>query len=289
MDALTSESTKSDLERRPEHQPPERDTILVGIDGTGELWDRAYEPSFKNSFVSTILRSSNAKYKQYLRGPASDGLDMVALASKAYTFIHLTRYAHPNTRVLLTGYSRGGAGAVDVARRLKRANVPVDGMMLFDPVDRSMTSSAYDVPNNVLHMVQALRATSTLSRISFNNCATIWHAPTKCEQRYFWATHGGLGGCPWAVQSGDKPTHFIDEDDDYTESALSFAVYDVLRAKWQQPRDYSGTLQQLRTRRSEMIDHRTQVTYEQDRAGARQVWDWVYPRLLRLGFLGPRT
>lgn len=263
----------------------ERDTILVGIDGTGELPDSKYRPDFRHSFVNTIVRSSTAKYKEYIRGPASDGVDMAALTSKAYAFVHLHRFAHPNTRVLLTGYSRGGAGVVDVARRLKQDGVPVDGMVLFDPVDRSGTSDGYDVPNNVLYMFQALRATMTLSRISFNNCATAWHAPTKCKRRYFWATHGGLGGCPWKVNPGELPTQFIDEDEGNKERALSWVMYDVLHTKWEQPDDYKGTLQQLRDRQNEMIDKRTQVTYEEDRAGAQQVWEWVYTKLLSLGFL----
>ncbi len=286
MDSAEPEDIDADLERRPEPQKKDqRETILVGIDGTGELSNREYQPNFRNSFVNTIVRNSNAKYKHYLRGPASDGVDMIALASKAYTFIHLHRHAHPHTRILLTGYSRGGAGVVDVARRLKKDGVTVDGMVLFDPVDRSGTSDAYDVTNNVLHMVKALRSTLTLSRISFNNCATSWHAPTRCEAKYFWATHGGLGGCPWAVVPGERPTQFIDEDDWGSERALSAVVYDVMGLEWKQPADYKGTLDQLRVRREDMADKRTQVTYVQDADGAKQVWGWVYPRLLKLGFL----
>ena len=134
-------------------------------------------------------------------------------------------------------------------------------------------------------MVQALRATLTLSRISFNNCATSWHAPTTCERRRFWATHGGLGGCPWRVNPGELQTRFIDEDEWSAERALNWIMYDVLQTRWQQPDDYTGTLKQLRSRQDEMIDKRTQVTYEQDRAGAREVWSWIYPRLVKFGFL----
>jgi hypothetical protein len=258
---------------------------LVGIDGTGELSNSKYEPDFKNSFVNTIYRASGAKYKWYIRGPASDGIDMAALSAKAYAYAHLHHFAHPNTRVLLMGYSRGGAGVIDVAWRLQKDGVPVEAMMLFDPVQRAGLVDGYDVPNNVLYMVKALRATMTLSRISFNNCATSWHAPTRCTQRYFWATHGGIGGCPWPVTPGELPSHFIDEDEDNKERLLSWVMYDVLQTEWKQPDDYRGTLQQLRDRHSEMIDKRTQVTYQQDRAGAEEVWTWVYPKLVSLGFL----
>lgn len=115
----------------------ERPTILLGIDGTGEMLDSDYANSMKNSFVNYILKHSGAPMKRYIRGPGTDGLDMVALIAKGYEFVHLHRFMHPNARVLLVGYSRGGAGVVGVAKRLKSDDVPVDGMVLFDPVNRS--------------------------------------------------------------------------------------------------------------------------------------------------------
>jgi hypothetical protein len=263
---------------------PEPQTILVGIDGTGDVLDSAYKPNFENSFVSQIIRTTNAKHKLYVRGPGFDGADMFGYANQALEFIHLTNSTEPNTRILLTGYSRGGAGVIDVARQLKKQGLMVDAMVLFDPVDRSGTSDGYDVPNNVLYMVQALRATMSLSRVSFNNCAASWHAPTKCTRKHFWATHGGLGGCPWPVKPGVAPSMYIDEDESFKERALSFVVYDVMHLEWKRPDDYRGSLDQLRDARY-FMGGTTQVTYEQDRAGAQQVWDWVYPKLIELGFL----
>lgn len=263
---------------------PQPETILVGIDGTGDVLDSDYKPNFDNSFVSQIVRGSNAKYKHYVRGPGFDGADMFGYSGEAVEFIHLASSTAPNTRILLTGYSRGGAGVVDVARKLKQRGLMVDAMVLFDPVDRSPTSDAYDVPTNVLHMVKAMRSTMTLSRISFNNCATSWHLPTKCVQRFFWATHGGLGGCPWVAEPG-VPAGTLIHEGFYGEPALTAVMYDVLQTEWKRPDDYKGSLEQLRETRDHYLGA-THVSYAQDRAGSQTVWEWVYPRLMEFGFLG---
>jgi pimeloyl-ACP methyl ester carboxylesterase len=214
---------------------------------------------------------------------------MSGIVGEAYEFFRLAHAMVATPIVLLVGYSRGGAGVVDLARRLKAEGITVHGMVLFDPVDRSGATEGYDVPNNVLQMVQARRATMTLSRISFNNCATVWHPPTKCERQFFWATHGGLGGVPWNIKPGFGPRDYIDENKWNMETGLSSTVYDVLRFRWRKPDDYQGTLEELRTRRHELLGDRTQVTYEEDVAGAEKVWHWVQPRLQHLGFLSTKS
>ena len=60
-----------------------------------------------------------------MRGPAFDGLDMSVIIHAGYEFVHLCKAVQPNAKVLLTGYSRGGAGVIGVAARLGKDNVSV--------------------------------------------------------------------------------------------------------------------------------------------------------------------
>lgn len=268
-----------------------RKTILLGIDGTADVFDDDYAKSMATSFVKRIYSESPAEYKHFERGPGFDGIDMFVLIDKGYKYVHLHKFRYPDTKVILTGYSRGAAAIVGVAKKLKTDGVIVDAMVLFDPVNRSQTSFADDVPNNVLNMVQARRATNSLSRVSFNNCATSWHSPTKCKIKHFWATHGGVGGVPWKPEPEQRPTDFIDEG--FGEEALTNVVYSpgatvyslvaTWSTNWHQPRDYDGSLQTLLKKR-ERLGGRTQITFEQDRWGADAVWTWIKPWLLKLGF-----
>ena len=142
------------------------DDILLCIDGTGPVLDDSYYAAMHNSFVSYIYRRSSARSKQYLRGPGFDGSDMSILVRNGYEFVHLNRFVKPDSRVLLAGYSRGGAAVVAIAARLKRDGVPVHGMMLFDPVDRSPLLDTNEIPTNVELAYKALRDPSTFSRVS---------------------------------------------------------------------------------------------------------------------------
>jgi hypothetical protein len=69
------------------------ETILLGIDGTGELSDAVYEREMHNSFVNYIVRQSPAKWKKYIRGPGFDGLDMGMVVGEAYSFVHLHKFS----------------------------------------------------------------------------------------------------------------------------------------------------------------------------------------------------
>lgn len=131
-------------------------------------------------------------------------------------------------------------------------------------------------------MCQARRATLSFSRTSFNNCAVAWHHPTRCEIRYFWATHGGVGGVPWRVRPGQPSTDYISEG--MSELFLTGTVYNLLDIDWERPRDYRGSLEDLLSAR-QTIGNRTAVTYEEDRKGAHDVWQWIYPKLTAHGFL----
>jgi hypothetical protein len=154
---------------------------------------------------------------------------------------------------LLAGYSRGAAGVVDVALRLKRDRIAVDAMLLFDAVDRTplprFMFSGYDIPNNVVRVVHAIRDSHSFSRASFGHAATRWHAPTVYEAKTFWATHGALGGVPFPARGRETGNSFIDEG--FPERVP------------------------------------TLVTHVDDHLGSASIWAWVAPKLQALGFLGP--
>lgn len=258
------------------------DAILLGIDGTGELPDTKYHHEMKHSFVNYITKHTGAKWKQYMRGPAFEGLDMFAISRKGHEFVHLHRELHKDAKIFLTGYSRGGAAVVEVAKFLARDGVKVDAMMLFDPVDRSLTSSADVVPGNVLQLCIARRKYDTFSRVSFNNCALDWEGPGVPLRRSFWATHGGLGGVPWHREGPARPQDYISEG--LGELALMTAVYDVAAIKWV-PEPGDVRTQDAFLQERWRVGNHTLVTYEQDRIGARQVWQWAEPWLKERGML----
>ena len=225
-------------------------TILLGIDGTGDIANSTYFPTMNASFVSYIARHSKARLKKYIRGPGFDGLDMASIVSYGYTFVHLALAANKGARILLTGYSRGGAGVIGVAQRLQKDGVLVDGIVLFDAVDRAVGVDATVIPNNVQRVVYARRDPAGSSRLSFGNCGTVWHAPTKTELRLFRGTHGALGGCHWTCPPDKKPTDLIDE-----------------------PYEWQGT----------------RISYEQDLVAVKAVWTWVQPRVAQLGYFMNQT
>lgn len=222
-------------------------TILLGIDGTGDISNAKYKHDMTNSFVAYIIRHSKAKLKRYIRGPGFDGTDMVALVANGYEFVKLAVAANKGAPVLLTGYSRGGAGVIAVAQRLKADGTRVHTMLLFDAVDRAMGVDTARIPENVDRVVHARRDTSMMSRLSFGNCGTAWRSPTKCEVRLFRGTHGAIGGVHWKCPPEKKSTDLIVED-------------------WE-------------------IAASTKVSYAQDLACAKEVWGWVRPRIQKCGFL----
>jgi hypothetical protein len=187
------------------------EAILLGIDGTGVLSNTSYRDDMHNSFVSYIVRRSPATLKRYTRGPAWEGLDMSIIVSNAYSFVHLGLAANPKARIFLAGYSRGGAGVIGVAQLLAKQGAKVNGMVLFDPVDRALGVGAADIPTNVEHVVYARRDPTGASRISFGNCGTRWHAPTRCAMRYFYGTHGSIGGVPWKAPPEKRSSDLINE------------------------------------------------------------------------------
>lgn len=226
--------------------------ILVGIDGTGsavfpgETRDREYDIAFANSFVSRICRPGGPNTR-YFRGPVMLGGGLLEAVVGAVNFVKQRQQAGVREPVIMTGYSRGAAGVVAAAERLKRERINVQALMLFDCVDRSGDIDADVIPNNVGHVYHVIRNPDTSSRESFDNDGLRYSAPTVFPTAYsFMCTHGGMGGCPWTPKAGERMSDFINEGG---------------------------------------FDGKTKVTYEQDAAVSMQVWAHCQPFLRQHGFI----
>lgn len=226
--------------------------IVVGIDGTGSdvnpgtARDARYDVAFADSFVRRIAGSGGAN-KRYFRGPVMLGGGLVEAVNQGYQFVLERRRSAPNETVLLTGYSRGAAGAVVIAKKLKRQNIPVAGLLLFDCVDRHLFIDADVIPNNVGEVMHVIRDPRSSSRESFSNDGMRYSPPTKFANAYmFLCTHGGMGGTPWTLPPGVDPSTLIDEGG---------------------------------------VDGMTTISYENDAQVSQQVWSYVQPFIRKYGFM----
>jgi hypothetical protein len=189
--------------------------IFGGVDGTGVWNNREYAEIFEHSFVATLCRSWTVGPRNYVRGPVTADnkpVDSTYLAA-VQTYRHvLSHWKTGESAVFLAGYSRGGAAVIEVAKWLRDKEIPVECLILFDPVDRTgqVGSPLRNTPivDTVKTVIYAKRSPAAKSRESFGNCGlTMWNGqPTP--YREFFATHGGLGGVPW---SQPKAGGFINE------------------------------------------------------------------------------
>ncbi len=237
--------------------------ILVGIDGTGGGFapsasrDRAYDRDFAQSFVNRIC--TGKQNARYFRGPVTLGGGLPEAINGGVTFIVERHRQLPSEPILLTGYSRGAAGVVVVADRLRERGIPVRALMMFDCVDRHLAFDADMVPTNVEHVKHVIRDPAGQSRSSFSNDGLRYRPPTAYEPlRRYLCTHGGMGGTPWPVPHGTSPNAYINEG--WDEALLS------------------------PTRREPVWTYRTNVTYAQDRSVSAVIWNDVQPFLSRYQF-----
>lgn len=183
--------------------------IFGGVDGTGEWGNEGYETTFENSHVNNLYKHWNEGPSYYKRGP-------VTLDNKIDNWTRLQAYrifefvtAHWRNAgkkgVFLAGYSRGGAAVIEVAKWLKAENIPVDCLILFDPVDRTgqVGFPWRDTPivDTVRQVIYAQRSYLAKSRESFGNCGTVIEdrSKTRLDFNIFNCTHGGVGGVPWTT------------------------------------------------------------------------------------------
>jgi hypothetical protein len=223
--------------------------IYAAIDGTGDDNDAVYEAAMRNSFVNRLWNrygrhSPNAFYH---RGPTLLGMETGPLGVAAAAFVHERRIIDGERKVVLAGYSRGGAAVITAAQILAVRGIFVDLMVLFDAVDRSITAQAGTIPPNVRKVLHARRSAWALSRVYFGNCGTS-HVPivTDYTETFFLATHGGVGGCPWWNQP-ERPA----------SASLGDRIYEDRLP--------------------------TGVTYQQDLDGSDDTWRWMLRNIREAG------
>ncbi len=226
--------------------------IIVGIDGTGSAVfpgasrDADYDVHFANSFVRRIAFNKGANAR-YFRGPVALGGGLVPAINDGFAFINSRWAAGVREPIVLTGYSRGAAGVVALAKKLKDAGKSVRALLLFDCVDRHLFIDAAVIPNNVGYVMHVVRHPESGSRESFSNDGMSYTPPTVYPAAYaFMCTHGGMGGCPWVTPIGTSPSDLIDEGG---------------------------------------VDGMTNITYLQDAQVSGTVWSYVQPFMREHGYV----
>ncbi|MBA8879654.1 alpha/beta hydrolase fold domain-containing protein [Phyllobacterium myrsinacearum] len=259
--------------------------IFAGIDGTGVFNNQQYQLEFQNSFVNRIFREWNTPAKFYRRGPSIDGVATANLAFAAFEHVYKL-YSQKNgrpKRIFLAGYSRGGAAATKVCDLLQDRGVPVHGLFLFDAVDRAMLITPGFIPKNVEYCFHARRDPRSNSRNSFGSYGTKAHRDTTVyRERFFYCTHGGMGGVPWLHAD---PDGYINEAENIN-LGKPIIQNPVLR---------SLALTNPATAGLVISDHlarqgnnayraagRTNVTLQQDKAGSAEVGQWMFAALREL-------
>jgi hypothetical protein len=207
--------------------------ILVGIDGSNDYFlpsrrrNRSYRRTFHYSFVTRLLTDL------YIDGPRALGGGLMYAISQGHDFIRTRRRPGVNDPILLTGYSRGAAGVIEIANRLRSRKLEVQAMLLFDCVDRHVGIDTQYIPENVRNVLHVVRDLGSGSRHSFGHSGRRPHHSTKYEEYSFHCTHSAMGGMPY------YPSPEESEDDFIVES---------------------------------YPDGQTRVTYRQDSRGAEHVW-----------------
>jgi hypothetical protein len=97
-----------------------------------------------------------------------------------------------DVRIVLIGHSRGGLVTTAIARMLSPV-VKVYFMGLYDSVDREGCLDGMDVVN-VKIVAHARRNPEVKSRSYFKNTSLNYSDVEQKEERYFYTSHGGIGG-----------------------------------------------------------------------------------------------
>lgn len=97
-----------------------------------------------------------------------------------------------DVRVVLIGHSRGGLATTALARMLSPL-VRVYFMGLLDSVDREGCLDGMNV-ENVKYVAHARRHPDVGSRTYFGNTSLKYIGVTEHEERFFYTSHGGIGG-----------------------------------------------------------------------------------------------
>jgi len=226
-----------------------------GIDGTGPVSNSTYGRDFANSHVKKLCSGKD----EYARGPIGPGGGMPEGIAAGMGAIKAKMLTDPDAPILLTGYSRGGLGAVVIAKKLKKEEIPVKAMLLFDCVDRHLAYDGSVIPNNVEFVHHVMRNPAARSRMSFGNDGTKSNPPTVYTSKKYMCTHGAMGGTPWKPKPGQSRTEYIDEG--FGEAYISTGS--VIRSAF----------------------YRTNITFAQDELASQQVWRDVQSFAQTHGFI----
>ena len=198
------------------------DIKLAIIDGTGPFSNAKYALEMRNSFCSQMHRQLFAA-SRYERGPSDDGYRMNERGERAAQYL-LNAGNGDAGRIMIAGYSRGGSAAIMTAEVLKRQNVKVDALFLFDPVARHLSRGGVVVPDNVNAVFIARRkldpsmvakydhtigpvwhlVAHNPMRVFFGTTASKYAGSGECKQSYLLGSHGAMGGVGWKHVSEDS-------------------------------------------------------------------------------------
>lgn len=191
---------------------------LAIIDGTGDFLNKNYANSMRHSFCHQMAGRHSGVSFLYQRGPSLEGYRVKDKAEAAVAYLMEKKQQHPQTKLFLSGYSRGASAAIMAAEILSARKIHVDGMFLFDPVARHIYQGGEVIPANVDKAWVAVRSldpqlvakyestniplisqlTRNPMRPSFGSTGTKYLGPQgNCHVRHFRGSHGALGGVGW--------------------------------------------------------------------------------------------
>ncbi len=192
------------------------DEILVGIGGTKSRISIEFIDSngTTNSHVNNMVNSFNGE-KEFFDGP-NHFLETISVHNQVIDYISKQVRINPNVIINVAGGSRGGHIGVGVAVQLDERGVILDNGLivypriqflgLYDPVDMTPSYGPWSetIPSNVDHVAIAYSNPNVESRSYFNRVNGGVEDPslTNYNEKFFFATHGGILGDPWG---GDHP------------------------------------------------------------------------------------
>ncbi len=219
---------------KPSVAKRQKDIIIVlGIDGTdSKSW---MKKDGSNSSVFKFVRDSSADYKAYFSGPNTFGTDdnkiLEDCVRKFHAILQKINCGGRVVRVYLTGHSRGGLIAINLAKKIKAITGQyVTFAALYDAVDRDIdwfdvirlaySPKTGETPDSIDNsggmtgvMIDAIKFTAHArrsmtveSRGWFGNTGT--KSSLVYEQEFFDTSHGGMGGDP--IYIPPKPGKWLD-------------------------------------------------------------------------------
>lgn len=207
--------------------------IYFGVDGTdNDDPTNLANVSFPAQLTSHVKRICLMGFDrhQYIGGPADRwmGWDTVTLGEKAVKWVTENWACGPSIssyrpRVYLGGFSRGGAAVIYAAHKLGEAGIDVQGLFLFDAVDRSRIPNGMSstIPKTVKKPYHAVRMAEGGSRKEFGNCGMAG-TNGNLVSRGFYTTHGGVGG--WRLGSERlRGTAYFSDPSSHANSSASSA------------------------------------------------------------------